>query len=108
VSGEILKRQNEDAAPAVAQINFAIQAAPLPDVPPVTNVTETGAGIGLSTPPAFRSTDTAAALAPGGHRQDGTPADSSAVTFEGTLMRSARDDDGSVGAPPLFPDGGQG
>jgi hypothetical protein len=108
VSGEIVKRQNDDAAPAVAQINFSIQAAPLLNVPPVTNVTETGAGIGLSNPPTFPSADTAAALAPSGHRQDGTPADVSAVTSDGTSMRTARDDDGSVGAPLLFPDGGQG
>jgi hypothetical protein len=105
VSGEIVKRQNDDAAPAVAQINFSIQAAPLPDVPPVTNVTETGAGIGLSNPPAFPSTDTAAALAPSGHRQDGTPAESSAMTSDATLMLTARDEDGSVGAPLPFPDG---
>jgi hypothetical protein len=108
VSGEIVKRQNDDAAPAVAQINFSIQAAPPLNVPLVTTVTETGAGIGLSNPRTFPSTDTAAALAPSGHLRDGTPADSSAVTSDGTSMLTARDDDGSVGAPLLFPDGGQG
>jgi hypothetical protein len=59
-------------------------------------------------PPAFSSTDTAAALARSSHPQDGTPAESSAVTSDGTLMLTARDDDGSVGAPLLFPDLRQG
>src|SRR5262249_10566693 len=110
---EIVKRQN-DAAPAVAEINFSIQAAPLPDVPLVTDVAENGAGIGLTNLRALLSNDAApavdATLAPSGHLQKGAHAQDggAALTLDPNMVLTSLNDDGSVGAPLVFPDRGQG